>query len=217
MSRHPFFKPMPKANRISILCALLSEKPGSPTVTNPYAEQNRLGNLEQYFRALISHPYSGDLLVGEAPGHCGCARTGIPFTSESVILDGHHPFLAQLRPRLICHGRQSESTAECVWACLHASPTLTLPAFWNAFPLHPHAPGDPSTNRKPNASELAYGATVLAVVLHLLAPSRVFAVGRVAEQLLSRNFPGLKSPYLRHPARGGHAEFAAGLKSHGIL
>src|SRR5438105_1001322 len=87
----------------------------SATVSNPYSSPERLRNLEAYLGALCSWPYSGHLLVGEAPGHKGCAVTGIPFTSQYVLTSSPHSFIRHLRPSITASGSQSEATASIVW------------------------------------------------------------------------------------------------------
>jgi uracil-DNA glycosylase len=57
----------------------------STTVANPYSSPACLINISIYLNALCALPFSGHLLLGEAPGHKGCALTGIPFTSQRVL------------------------------------------------------------------------------------------------------------------------------------
>jgi hypothetical protein len=178
-----------------------------------YASPRLRTNLDHYLQGLISHPYSGDLLVGEAPGWAGCALTGIPFTSERVIASSPHPFISSLRPYLLRTGTQSESSATIVWQRLESG--SRLPAFWNAFPFHPHYAGV-HENRPPNWSEQQFGATVLAMVIDILTPRRIFAVGRKAEETFSAHFPAHAAPYIRHPSFGGKSAFLAGMTAHQI-
>jgi hypothetical protein len=127
---------MPNPTLVSNLTAMLAAYPVSSSVANAYVSPILVRNLVEYFDGLLAYPYSGDLLVAEAPGHAGSARTGIPLTSEHVIAVGTHPFLISIRPRLFHSGTQTESTATMVWNCL--SRGTRLPAFWNTFPFHPH-------------------------------------------------------------------------------
>jgi hypothetical protein len=200
---------MPNPILIPNLVAMLTGYPTSPRVSNAYSSPFLVQNLVEYFNALLSYPYSGDLMVAEAPGHAGCARTGIPLTSEYVIAFNPHPFIALIRPRLVCSGTQTESTATMVWACL--SRGSKLPAFWNTFPFHPHHVGNLRGNRKPNAVETRFGVNVLDLVIRILTPQRVFALGRVAESILSRHFAHLAAPYIRHPSNGGNPDFVSGM------
>ena len=75
-------------------------------------------------------------------------------------------------------------------------------------PHHPHAPAVPLSNRRPTAAEIAEGAQFAERLLALLQPAMVVAVGRVAEGVL-----GGRAVYVRHPANGGGAAFAAGFSA----
>jgi uracil-DNA glycosylase len=74
-------------------------------------------------------------------------------------------------------------------------------------PHHPHAPGKPLSNRRPTVAEVAAGAMFAERALELLRPRTVVAVGRIAESVL-----GPRAAYVRHPANGGGAAFAAGMR-----
>ena len=206
---------MPNPSLIPTLLTMLAGYSGSPTVHNFYSSPALLRNVSEYFHALITDSsYSEDLLVGEAPGYAGCALTGIPFTSEQVIRSSPHPFITALRSRLTVSGTQSEPTATIMWARLTTS--SRLPAFWNAFPFQPHDAGS-QRNRPPRPAELAFGASVLAAVLEILTPNRVFAIGRTTERTLRTHFPSLAAPYIRHPALSKPPAFSSALVAYGIV
>ena len=80
------------AVNISDFVQKLGETAVSPNLFNPYsghspASQARKQNLTLYLQTMMARQPSV-LLVGEAPGHRGCRRTGIPFVSEQVLLAG---------------------------------------------------------------------------------------------------------------------------------
>ena len=77
---------------------------------------------------------------------------------------------------------------------------------WNTVPHHPHRPGEPMSNRRPSVAEVEIGAEFARRAIELLRPRRVVAVGRIAEGIL-----GEGANYVRHPANGGGAAFAAGM------
>ena len=83
-----------------------------------------------------------------------------------------------------------------------------LVILWNTVPTHPHRPGEPLSNRRPSVAEIEAGAGFVEGVLALLRPRVVVAVGRVAESVL-----GERGTYVRHPANGGGAAFAEGMRS----
>jgi uracil-DNA glycosylase len=122
------------------------------------------------------------LLVGEAAGYRGARVSGIPFTSERQ-LTGAGP---------------AEATATIVHRVLDELELADDVLLWNVVPTHP---GTESSNRPPRRDEIAAG---LPFALELARGRTVIAVGRLAEA-------ALKAPYVRHPSRGGAAEFRAGL------
>jgi uracil-DNA glycosylase len=189
----------------------LAAFPSSRVLVNPYRSRRRRQNLENYLAALVTWPYSGHLLVGEAPGERGCARTGIPFTDERLLRWGSHPFLESLRERVSVAGSTREATANIVWG--HLGGCELVPAFWNAVPFHPRASA--KANRPPTAREIEFSQTFLDQILNVLAPHSVIAVGRTAEAAL-RRLGAYQFDSIRHPAHGGKRAFIAGLASAGI-
>ena len=194
---------------------MLAGYPVSSSAANAYISPILIQNLVEYFDGLLAYPYSGDLLVAEAPGHAGCARTGIPLTSEYIIASSTHPFIASIRPRLSLSGTQTESTATMVWNCL--SHGTRLPAFWNTFPFHPHPVGNPHGNRTPDRAESSLGVRILDLVIRILTPHRIFALGRVAQTILSTHFSRFAAPYIRHPSNGGNPDFVLGMTRYKVI
>jgi uracil-DNA glycosylase len=122
------------------------------------------------------------LLVGEAAGYRGARVSGIPFTSERQ-LTGAGP---------------AEASATIVHRVLRELGLEDDVLLWNVVPTHP---GSPSSNRPPTREEVDGG---LAFLEPLARRRRVVAVGRVAEAVTG-------AAYVRHPSRGGAAQFRAGL------
>src|ERR1700677_2249195 len=174
--------PSADVRRIRRFASALAAFPSTQALKNPYRSRQRRQTLEPYLAALLAWPYSGHLLVGEAPGERGCARTGIPFTDERLLRAGLHPFLRSLQPAVRVAGSTAENTAGIVWQHLHDCGHV--PAFWNAVPFHPRAPT--KANRAPTAGELVAGQAYLRQLLDVLAPHSVIAVGRTAELALHR-------------------------------
>jgi hypothetical protein len=200
---------------IPSLLAQLASVSASPTVANPYSSPACLTNLGVYLSALCALPFSGHLLVGEAPGHKGCALTGIPFTSQLVLASSAHPFIAILRRSLPGGGSSTESTGTIVWE--HLLSCAVVPAFWNAFPFHPHKPANTNSNRRPTKAEVVSGRHFLQLVIRILCPHTIVAVGRTAAAaVLSHTLCHLKFAAVRHPSFGGKAEFLTGITSAGI-
>lgn len=198
-------------SRVCTFVAGLSAHPSSRTLVNPYASKRCRANLRAYLRALLAYPYSGHLLVGEAPGHRGCALTGIPFTDERMLRCGSHRFLRSIRNKVTVEGWTAESTAGIVWSHLCECPSL--PAFWNAVPFHPRSVLRP--NRVPTTNEIRTGQCFLRELIDVLCPHTVVAVGRKAEAALKLlGHANVKA--VRHPSHGGKQSFIAGLALAGI-
>jgi uracil-DNA glycosylase len=191
----------------SLLTALAGVS-SSSTVSNPYSTPSRLCNLRAYLEALCAHPYSGHLFVGEAPGYRGCAITGIPFTSERILRSGGHLFLDTLLPSLTLTGSVTERSATIVWRQFTGK--TSIPAFWNAFPFHPHPIGVTSGNRRPTSVEIISGASFLDTIVDILDPHTIVAIGGVAASVTAARFPSLRHLTSPHPSYRGTAGFISG-------
>ncbi len=159
------------------------------------------------------------LLLGEALSYRGGRFTGIPMTSERILLGGLSErgvlpghVLSACAPRRTSRPDVggpgfSEPTATIVWREIAASgrdPRLFL--LWNACPWHPHRPeAGPLSNRTPLREELDAGGRVLGELLAIFGPLRVMALGRKAQELCRRL--GITADGLRHPASGGATAF----------
>lgn len=174
----------------------------SPNVFNPWMNLACLMRLQEHFDCNAEF-----LLIGEAPGYQGCRWTGVPFTSERLVLDGGIP-------RVTCGDRTisgrdrpySEPSATVVWGCLHKLGIADRTVMWNAFAWHPHKPGNPESNRAPTRSELQAGADVLHSVLQHFNYARYVAVGQVAKKALETAGVSVFAT-VRHPSMGGATLF----------
>jgi hypothetical protein len=154
-------------------------------------------------------------VIGEALGYRGGHFTGIPMTSERILLgrtkiDCIEPrhILRGMNPRRTskpqkCPDGFSEPTATIVWSTLLRS---DLPpeefVFWNAFPWHSFDPRRGMlSNRTPTSSEQAGAIPVLKAFLDLFPCGEVVALGRIAAAQLENL--GVSAHHVRHPASGG--------------
>lgn len=206
-------------HEIDALIADLAAAPAPPDAVNMYAHAGPPGNAARRANLALAlrlaHERGPDLLlVGEAPGYNGARRTGVPFTSERLLLEGLAP-LGQFGAgrgfqRASDDGRATgEQTATIVYRELSALDLFA--AGWNAYPLHPHRPGDDQSNRYPRAGELALGRPFLARFLALFPDVPAVAMGNVAAAALAGL--GVAHVKLRHPAQGGARRFAEGLRT----
>jgi uracil-DNA glycosylase len=147
-------------------------------------------------------------IVGEALGYRGGHFSGIPMTSERILLGKQPVILAGIKPLRtskpsVCPDGFSEPTATVVWGALLK--TGVLPdefVLWNAFPWHSFDPHRGLlSNRMPNKSEQAAGLPALKAFLELFRCDQIVALGKIAAaQLKELN---VNAHGVRHPASGG--------------
>ncbi len=205
-------------NAISRFIAKLATTPVPADIFNQYAigapgNERRRANLRRYLLQMARRRPQ-KLLVGEAAGYRGCRLTGVPFTSEHILLSGSpgHNLFGQNRGYTCSDERQrpsKEQTATIVWDVL--SQLSHPPLLWNALPFHPHQPGQPWSNRTPRTSELALGEPLIKALLKLYPCQEIIAVGNKAADCLERW--GIAARKVRHPSHGGKAAFAEGILS----
>jgi len=148
--------------------------------------------------------------VGRDLGYRGGRRTGLALTDDVHYADHLSRWdLSVQRPSI---GEPvAERTATVIWDILSR---LDVSIFmWNVFPLHPHDPGDPFTNRAHNARERRAGLDILMAIIQVLQPRRIVALGNDAFTALADTFGPDRLHKARHPSYGGQTEFLATMKS----
>ena len=153
------------------------------------------------------------ILVGEAPGYRGSRLTGVPFTSEHLLMNnvkGLELFgkengykLPSEKDKLL-----KEATATIIWNTLLEQDIVSLG--WNAFPFHPHKKDNGKSNRMPTKKELLMGEMFLIQMIEMFQIEKVVAVGNKAEESLHQL--GIECLKVRHPAQGGKNAFVQGIK-----
>jgi hypothetical protein len=179
---------------------------GSPSgaVFNPWwevDEQNDVGRNAPAIRRQQLHAYLQKrvgkaklAVIGEAIGYRGGHFSGIPMTSERLLLGRSktvhikpRDFFSDVKPRRTskrekCPDGFSEPTATIVWSTLlqHGLKPDQF-VLWNAFPWHSFDPRRGRlSNRMPKKSERAAGLMVLKAFLELFSCERVVALGKIA-------------------------------------
>lgn len=162
----------------------------------------------------MSEEHPTVLIVGEAPGYLGTARTGVPFGSEYLIA-GREPGI-----RFFNHPEQfhrldpsdphiyKEVTSAVMWRTINDLPRT--PLLWAAYPLHPYQLGNNQSNRTPTPAEVGSCRTQLVELIELSAVKQVIALGNTAKTTLDQI--GISSIKVRHPARGGAKIFVTQLR-----
>ncbi|MHB8109058.1 MAG: uracil-DNA glycosylase [Syntrophorhabdaceae bacterium] len=207
---------------------LLRDSPSAKAVFNPWWETDREHDINdrapgirrsQLFHYILERGESARyLLLAEAMGYQGGHFTGIPMTSERMLL-------GKMKGRGICPGHVltsarpqrtsrpdlkpdgfSEPTATIVWGEIIKRGDPRDFILWNAFPWHPYdfATGFLS-NRSPTTAELTQGVAPLMALLNMTRVKSIAALGIAAKKLA--DIMGIEAHHLRHSASGGASLF----------
>ena len=224
---------MSKESIESFVRLLKQSPPGA--VFNPWWQvdkQNDIGrnaplirrnHLRAYLRKRLGK--AKVVVIGEALGYRGGHFSGIPMTSERILLGKkenvgikpEHVFSSLKAKRTSkpeqCPDGFSEPTATIVWSLLlrlGLNPEEFV--LWNAFPWHSFNPRRGLlSNRTPRKSERPAGLSMLKTFLDLFPCEEIIALGNVAaSQLKELN---VESHRVRHPASGGARLFRQGIGS----
>jgi hypothetical protein len=201
------------------------KKSPSGSVFNPWWQVDKQNDIDRsapairrkHLRAYL-HKRLGKVqlvVIGEALGYRGGHFSGIPMTSERILVGKkrdagivpEHVF-SSIKPHRtsksrICPSGFSEPTATIVWGTLLR---LGLKpeqfALWNAFPWHSFNPHRGLlSNRMPTKKERSAGLSVLEDFLDLFPYNEIVALGNVAASQLEAL--DVDAHQVRHPASGG--------------
>jgi len=144
--------------------------------------------------------------IGRDLGYRGGRRTGLALTDD-VHLAIHATRWDISVERATTGSLVAERTAAVIWSMLAL---VAAPVFlWNVFPLHPHEPDDPFSNRSHRPHERAVGEELLAALIVMLRPRRLVAIGNDAAKTATRLAGVAEVNQVRHPSYGGQREFVA--------
>ncbi|MEZ5972601.1 MAG: uracil-DNA glycosylase [Hyphomonadaceae bacterium] len=180
-----------------------------PTHDDCAAAKIRRQNLEIVLDAAIAGGVDS-IWIARDLGYRGGRRTGLALTDE-LHLGDHAALIGADLPlsRATKGAAVGERTATVVWQVLRA---INRPIFlWNVFPLHPHEPSDPLSNRCHTRTERVACRHLLTWLLAELNPSRIVTIGRDAYMALAEL--EVQSDAVRHPSYGGQTEFAQSLEA----
>ena len=169
------------------------------------APRSRSQALQSVLKAATEREIDS-LWIGRDLGYRGGRRTGLAFTDD-VHVQAHAERWELSVERPTKGDVVAEQTAATVWRVLSQ---IKVPVFlWNVFPLHPHEPGNPFSNRSHNARERRTGEEFLSELILLLKPCRLVAIGNDAAQSARRLCSQPKVILVRHPSHGGQRRFSA--------
>ena len=173
---------------------------------SPHSPAIRRKHLAVYFRERLGKARLA--IIGEALGYRGGHFSGIPMTSERMLLGKQQHIVAGIKPRRtskpsVCPNGFSEPTATIVWGALLKIGVLPDEfVLWNALPWHSFDPRRGLlSNRRPNKSEQLSGRPVLKDFLELFPCEQIVALGKIAAAQIEQL--GFNAHCVRHPASGG--------------
>ena len=144
--------------------------------------------------------------IGRDLGYRGGRRTGLALTDD-VHLYAHAQRWGVSVVRSTKGEAVAERTAAVIWSILsHIRVSVFL---WNVFPLHPHEPDSPFSNRSHNSRERGAGEELLFQLILLLKPRRLIAIGSEAALTAYRLANHQEVTKVRHPSYGGQRQFLA--------
>lgn len=194
---------------VNALCALDFEN-----TFNPYSRQCAVYDLPDAPRlrasallAILEAAADVDvdaIWIGRDLGYRGGRRTGLALTDD-VHVCAHAARWSVTAERPTKGEPVIERTAAVIWSVL--SQIRAHVFLWNVFPLHPHEPGDPFSNRSHNSLERLAGEEILAQLILLLKPKRLIAIGIDAAKAANRLTASMKVHEIRHPSYGGQTQF----------
>jgi hypothetical protein len=221
-------------SKIEEFLFLLKQSPPLENIFNPWrdvdeendrdssAPEIRTNHLRHYLLARAKK--ARYLLVGEAIGYQGGHFSGIPMTSERILLGYKedegllpHYVLPDIKPERtskpdIMPKGFSEPTATIVWGTLLGFGIDPVDFFlWNVFPWHPFNPKKGIlSNRRPGMDELRYAYPSLKKFLEIFSGGRIISLGKISAGTFRAL--GVRCDEVRHPANAGAREFRAGIK-----
>ena len=167
------------------------------------APQRRLQTLQSMLMVATKRDIES-IWIGRDPGYRGCRRTGLAFTDDAYMQA--HAQRWQLSIERPTKGTLVvERTATVIWQVLSQIDANVF--LWNVFPLHPHEPDNPFSNRSHNAHERNVGEEFLTQLILLLNPCRLIAIGNDAAKTAGRFSGQYNVVKVRHPSYGGQTQF----------
>ena len=188
---------------------------------NEDAPETRRDNLKKF---LLTRKDAKCILIAEAPGYQGCHFSGIPMTSERLIITNAYNAFSGMerssckeklkkRAKTVQEDGFCEPTATIIWKQMIEELKLNSNNFvlWNAFAFHPYKNStNILTNRKPTKEEIQANKKILKKIISLFPNAKIISVGNVSDKSLKDlGITNIKK--VRHPSYGGAKDFREGI------
>ncbi len=167
------------------------------------ANDIRSKNLERVINYL-SCKQVDSIWMGRDLGHRGGRRTGLALTDEANLESASNVWQVELN-QATEGSIFVERTAANIWNALKAIDENIF--MWNVFPFHPHEPDKPFSNRSHTAKERDIGIEILELLIKILKPNKIVAIGNDAYKCSLRIFDNSYVYKIRHPSYGGEKIF----------
>ncbi len=170
-----------------------------PINDKPNGNDIRSSNLRKFLEKLDT---MNSMLVGEAPGHLGCRRTGYAFTDELTFPLAEELFGIKDLQVATTGGKNKENSAKFMWGVIKQ--IKNPPMLWNIVPYHPEDPKSknyPLSNRAPTKAEFELSKGAIQYLLDHGDFDKIIAIGNKAETYLTKI--GYDVTKIRHPSFGG--------------
>ena len=191
-----------------------------PNVFNPYSDccpvhdRANAPQIRQQNLARVLHHHQSvttpSIWFGRDLGYRGGRRTGLALTDEATMISGYRCLGSTALAKATKGPAVVERTASVIWNLI--ARLEQIPVLWNAFPLHPHEPSDPMTNRTHTAREREVTSWTIAELRDRFPNAKLIAIGNDASKALdSLGYDHLTA---RHPSYGGQRDFVAQMETH---
>lgn len=140
------------------------------------------------------------IIVNDTNNYYGSRQTGVPLTSEYLILNRRVPRLQYDQRMTNTANMFADPSAGLFWQLLPQAGLAEQTLCWDVLPFQPYRASS-GMNRKPSDDEFALGKAWLQELLGAFPDAAVLGVGAQVRDTLRQL--GRNADWVKHPSRGG--------------